>query len=70
MIMPRYAKILKYFKAIKNTEALEIGISLLSKLELLHSTGFVHNDIKPSNVMLDYNNKVQLIDFGCASTFL
>lgn len=40
---------------------------VLRGLENLHAAGFVHSDIKPSNVMINALGYVQLIDYGRAS---
>lgn len=40
---------------------------LLSALEHLHKLGIVHGDLKPSNVMVDNEDRVRLIDLGVAS---
>jgi serine/threonine protein kinase len=37
---------------------------LLSALSMMHSSGFVHRDIKPPNIFLTRNNVVKLGDFG------
>jgi eukaryotic-like serine/threonine-protein kinase len=47
--------------------AIYIMRMLLRGLEALHQRGFVHGDIKPSNIMLDRVGTVQLIDFGRAA---
>lgn len=43
---------------------------MATTLQLLESTGIVHTDLKPDNIMLvDHVNeplKVKMIDFGCA----
>lgn len=45
--------------------SLNIGISLLKALAVVHSKNLVHRDIKPENIMLD-NENVILLDFGIA----
>jgi len=42
------------------------AIQLLDALEHLHSLGIVHGDLKPSNVMVDGEGRVRLIDLGVA----
>ena len=39
---------------------------VLAALEAVHNVGILHLDIKPSNVMVDDNNSVVLIDFGAS----
>jgi serine/threonine-protein kinase len=39
---------------------------VLRGLEVLHSSGYIHCDIKPSNIMIDRFGTVKLIDFGRA----
>ena len=43
---------------------------LLNSLEILHRVGYCHNDIKPTNIMLDSNMDVVLIDLGFSKSFL
>ena len=50
-------------------EALKIASQVVSILELVHSAGYTHNDIKPSNVMLDNNFNARIIDFGFAKKY-
>ena len=35
----------------------------------MHNAGFVHNDIKPDNLMIQ-NNEIRIIDFGYAQSYL
>jgi calcium/calmodulin-dependent protein kinase I len=40
---------------------------VLSAIAYMHSRGFVHHDLKPENVVMDFKeNKVKLTDFGSA----
>jgi len=42
--------------------------SILRGLESLHSSDFLHADIKPANIMLDRLGNVKIVDFGRALT--
>ena len=52
-----------------------IMIQMISALYKLHSIGYVHNDIKPNNILIGSNSngtltsKLHLIDFGLASSY-
>jgi serine/threonine protein kinase len=66
-------------------DVLKIGINLLDQVELMHSSGFMHCDIKIDNVMIDFESsqqlreshsrmsstdaKFHLVDFGCGRKF-
>lgn len=39
---------------------------VVSALDYAHEAGIVHRDIKPPNIMLDRDGRVQLMDFGLA----
>ena len=45
-------------------------MQLIDSLENLHSTGYLHLDIKLDNVLISRENKVVLIDFGQARKYL
>lgn len=43
------------------------AVKLISVIECLHEKGFIHQDIKPSNVLFNpENGELSLIDFGMA----
>jgi serine/threonine protein kinase len=50
------------------SEAKRTLVTLLEVLQELHELGYLHQDIKPSNIMLT-SERVELIDFGSLSKF-
>jgi class 3 adenylate cyclase/tetratricopeptide (TPR) repeat protein len=44
----------------------DISIQLCEGLEAAHRAGIIHRDIKLSNLILDKNNSVKILDFGLA----
>ncbi len=47
-------------------EKLEIFFKLCDAIGFAHEQGFIHQDIKPDNVMLGRHGEVLLLDWGCA----
>ena len=43
---------------------------VIKGLRNLHKVGYVHNDIKAENIMLDFDYNVIIIDFGCATKYI
>lgn len=48
-------------------EVLEFFIQAAKGLHAMHSAGYVHADLKPSNILVLPNDQVKLIDFGQSS---
>lgn len=61
-----------FFKVENNRLSLHPGLAVylirnvLRGLTVLHEHGFIHGDIKPTNIMIDVQGRVKLVDFGRA----
>jgi non-specific serine/threonine protein kinase len=51
--------------ALSPSQAVPIGLDMLSALSALHARGIVHRDLKPSNVFVTEHG-IKLLDFGLA----
>lgn len=77
MVMPRFGSDLqKIFegcgKHFAKETVLALGLRMIDALEYLHENGYVHADIKASNILLGFSNQQQLqdqvflVDYGLA----
>ena len=62
------AQILKLGR-LKTAQVRKIAEQLCDALEVVHTSGLLHRDIKPTNVFLTGDGRSVLIDFGSARTF-
>src|SRR5205085_4568896 len=54
--------------ALPLADAVRLTDGIASGLAFAHSRGIIHADMKPSNVLLDQNDKPKICDFGIART--
>lgn len=51
-------------------QRVDLLLQACEALAYAHAQGVLHRDIKPSNLMVGDDGRVQLVDFGIASTFI
>jgi serine/threonine protein kinase len=51
-----------------------MSLSVLASLRKVHDAGYIYNDLKPDNILLDFKSSnldsVNLVDFGFATKYL
>ena len=55
-----------YSNEICLDERIEIVINITKRLKELHELKIIHLDLKPSNILIDDELDVKIIDFGCS----
>jgi 5'-AMP-activated protein kinase catalytic alpha subunit len=56
-------------KKLSEKEASRIFAQLLLGIEYIHLMGIVHRDLKPENLLLDFENRVKIVDFGLSNIY-
>ena len=64
MQIPFAAELRTQYQNNRLAAVVRIMKALLSGLMTLHDRGIIHRDIDPSNIMLTFDGKIKLIDFG------
>ena len=73
-VIPKYQNTLyqhmnENFQTLPVNSVINIFKQIINGLQNLHAAGYLHNDIKPSNILLDDKMNVKLIDFRCSKRF-
>lgn len=53
---------------LESKEALRLIEEVSMGLKTIHDRGFIHGDLKPTNIMLKKSRMIKIMDFGAAST--
>ncbi|MCA9759093.1 MAG: protein kinase [Candidatus Eisenbacteria bacterium] len=63
---PTLERVVRERTSLGESEAIAIGLELTSALAAVHSTGIVHGDVKPANVVRSKTGQHVLLDFGAS----
>jgi len=60
------ANIIKKEGLLDYKKAVQIAIDVLNALAYSHKEGYIHQDVKPANILIDSDGRAKLSDFGLA----
>jgi tetratricopeptide (TPR) repeat protein len=63
---PNLKSLLQEERELSLLETLILIQQLCQALHYMHDQGVIHRDIKPENILVSEENKIYLMDFGCA----
>ena len=52
-----------------NDVALFFAVEIILAFEYLHSSDIAYRDLKPENLLLDYDNTLKIVDFGLSNMY-
>lgn len=55
---------LKEYKGKPINSIIDIMIKVVEAVSFIHENGIIHCDLKPSNIFVDVNNEIKILDFG------
>jgi len=55
-------------RGLRLNDALKYAVQIADALAKAHSAGIVHRDLKPTNIMVNEDGVVKVLDFGLASS--
>ena len=56
-------------KWLKDSEASKYFNQMVNGIEYLHRLWICHWDLKPENLLLDYNGNIKIVDFGLSNIY-
>ena len=59
-------EVVKRLGALEVGDACQVALAICKALDYVHAQGMIHRDVKPSNIMIDINGHVKLLDLGLA----
>jgi serine/threonine protein kinase len=60
------SRIMNKISPLTEDEAFVIASEICKALEVAHTRGIIHRDIKPSNIMVLFDGRIKVMDFGIA----